>query len=65
MTVNLQINFLAPANGDALTAKARAVQAGGSIGVAQVEITTLRDGAEQLCAIATVTLRAIDMPKPA
>jgi uncharacterized protein (TIGR00369 family) len=62
VTVSLQINFLAPANGDTLIARARAVQAGRTFGVAQVDVSSRADGAEQVCAIATVTLRVVDPP---
>lgn len=62
VTVNLQVSFLAPANGQSLVARARAIQVGSTIGVAQVDVITLVDGVEQPCAAATVTLRAIDLP---
>jgi uncharacterized protein (TIGR00369 family) len=62
MTVNLQVNFLAPANGTSLIARARALQAGSTIGVARVDVVSVADGAETLCAIATVTLRGVDFP---
>lgn len=62
VTVNLQVNFLAPASGDVVVARARAVHVGGTIGVAQVEVSTVTNGAETRCAIVTATLRAVDMP---
>lgn len=66
VTIDLQVNYLAPADGDSLTAKAQAVQVGGTVCVARVDVTTAKAGeAERLCAIATVTLRAVEMPKAA
>lgn len=62
VTVDLHVNFLAPADGEAIHAKARAVRVGSSISVAQVDVLTVRDGIEQACAIATVTLRSVDLP---
>jgi len=62
VTLCLQVNFLAPANGETLIARAKAVLAGSTIGVAQVDVISLADGVETACAIATVTLRAVEMP---
>ena len=62
VTVCLQVNFLAPANGEALIARARSIQAGSTIGVAQVDVVSLTGGVETPCAIATVTLRTVEMP---
>jgi uncharacterized protein (TIGR00369 family) len=62
VTVCLQVNFLAPAKGEMLIARAKAIQAGSTIGVAQVDVISLADGVETPCAVATVTLRAVDMP---
>jgi acyl-coenzyme A thioesterase PaaI-like protein len=44
-----------------LNAKARAVQAGSTIGVAQVDLTTSVDGTEQTCAMALATLRLVEI----
>ena len=62
VTVSLQINFLAPATGETLIARARALQAGRTFGVAQVDVSSTAQGAEQVCAVATVTLRVVDLP---
>lgn len=62
VTVCLQVNFIAPANGQSLVARAKAIQVGGMIGVAHVEVASLADGVEQRCAVATVTLRAVELP---
>lgn len=57
VTVCLQVNFLAPANGETLIARARAIQVGSTIGVARVDVVSLAEGVETPCAVATVTLR--------
>src|SRR5262245_51184932 len=62
VTVSLQVNFLAPANGETLIARARALQAGRTFGVAQVDVSSTAEGTEQVCAIAIVTLRIVDLP---
>ena len=62
ITIDLHVNFLAPADGDALIAKATAIQVGKSVSVASVEMTTETAGQERLCSVATVTLRAVDAP---
>ena len=62
VTVDLHVNFLAPAQGDELVAVARAIQAGGTIGVAQVEIFAVKPEARHVCAVAVATMRAVEMP---
>ena len=62
VTVELKINFMEPARGTELIAKARTLKMSGSIGVATVEIFS-RDGAnETLCAFCTATMRGLDLP---
>lgn len=63
VTVDLHVNYLAPANGASITARARAIQVGNSISVATVEISTERDGAAVPCAFCTATLRSVEIPK--
>lgn len=63
VTVNLQVNYLAPARGSTLIARAKAQQIGRAICVAQVELYAVENGAENRCALAMVTLRTVDMPK--
>lgn len=62
VTVDLHVNFLAPAQGEELVAEARAIQAGGTIGVAQVEVFAVSQQARQICAVAVATMRAVEMP---
>jgi uncharacterized protein (TIGR00369 family) len=62
VTVNLNVSFLAPAKGQSLIARARAIQVGGTIGVAHVEVASLESDVETPCAVAIVTLRGVDFP---
>ncbi len=62
VTIDLHVNFLAPAKGEKLVAKARAIQSGSSISVAQVDVYSIENGDEVRCAVASVTLRSVDMP---
>ena len=62
VTVDLHVNFLAPASGASLVARARAIQVGGTICVVAVELETEGRAGPQTCAVATVTLRVVDMP---
>jgi uncharacterized protein (TIGR00369 family) len=63
ITVDMHVNYLAPAAGEALLAKAKAIQVGSTIGVAQVDVITVINGVECACAVALVTLRAVDMDR--
>jgi uncharacterized protein (TIGR00369 family) len=63
VTVDLHINYLAPANGEKITATAKCVQTGSTLCVVSVTVTTTRMGEPAVCAIATVTLRVVDMPR--
>ena len=64
VTVEIKVNFLSPADGDELIARAEVLQAGGSIGVAKIEIFTKDAKSERRCAFGTATMRAVDLPKP-
>lgn len=61
MTIELKINYMKPAQGDALAAEAKVISAGGTIGVVQSEVYGEKDGERTLCAVALVTLRAISV----
>jgi uncharacterized protein (TIGR00369 family) len=62
VTVEIKVNFLAPADGGELVARAKTLKMSGSIGVATVEVFS-KDGAnETLCAYCTATMRALDLP---
>ena len=62
VTVEIKVNFLAPADGDELVARAKTLQMSGSIGVATVEVFTKDETSERLCAFCTATMRALDLP---
>lgn len=62
VTIDLHVNFLAPASGPTLVARAKTLQVGGTICVATVELTSSGERGEVPCAVATVTLRAVDLP---
>jgi uncharacterized protein (TIGR00369 family) len=62
VTVEIKINYLAPADGDEMIARAETIQAGSTIGVVKVEVFSRKAGAERACAFATATMRAMDIP---
>jgi uncharacterized protein (TIGR00369 family) len=62
VTVEIKVNFLAPADGSELVARAKVLKLTGSIGVATVEIFSKKDTVETLCAFGTATMRALDLP---
>jgi uncharacterized protein (TIGR00369 family) len=62
VTVEIKVNFLSPADGSELVARAKTLQMSGSIGVATVEIFSKNDASERLCAFCTATMRALDLP---
>lgn len=62
ITIDLHINFLAPAAGPSIVAKARTIQVGTTICVVSVEVETEAAHGVQLCAVATAVLRVVDMP---
>ena len=62
VTVEIKVNFLAPADGHELIARAKTLKMSGSIGVATIEIFTKDEKSERLCAFGTATMRAMDLP---
>lgn len=62
ITIDMHVNFLSPADGPSILARAKAVQVGKTVSVAKVDITTERENGEQLCALCTVTLRTVPLP---
>jgi uncharacterized protein (TIGR00369 family) len=62
VTVEIKVNFLSPADGHELIARAKTLKMSGSIGVATVEVFTRDDTSERLCAFCTATMRALDLP---
>ena len=62
VTVEIKVNFLSPADGIELIARAKTLKMSGSIGVATVEVFSKNENAETLCAFGTATMRAMDLP---
>ena len=62
VTVEIKVNFLSPADGSELVARAKTLKMSGSIGVAVVDIFTRDEKSERLCAFCTATMRALDLP---
>jgi uncharacterized protein (TIGR00369 family) len=66
VTVEIKVNFLIPADGSELVARAKLLKMSGSIGVATVDVfskNVSKNGAtETLCAFCTATMRAMDLP---
>jgi uncharacterized protein (TIGR00369 family) len=63
VTGDLHVNFLAPASGTAILAKAHTLQVGNTICVVSVSVETETAKGIQICAVATVVLRVVDMPQ--
>jgi uncharacterized protein (TIGR00369 family) len=62
VTIDLHVNFLSPANGEEIVAKAKAIQVGSTVCTASVEVfNNSASGGERLCAFAVVALRVIDL----
>jgi len=59
LTTEFKINFLAPAAGDRLVARARVVKAGRTLTVAQSEVFAERAGQEKMIALLTATIMAV------
>jgi uncharacterized protein (TIGR00369 family) len=62
VTVEIKVNFLTPADGEEIIARAETIQAGSTIAVVKVEVVSQKAGAERACAFATATMRAMDLP---
>ena len=63
ITVDLHVNFLAPASGATIVAKAHTLQVGNTICVVSVSVETETVNGVQVCAVANSVLRVVDMPK--
>jgi uncharacterized protein (TIGR00369 family) len=62
VTVEIKVNFLSPADGSELIARAKTLKMSGSIGVAMVEVFSKNGASETVCAFCTATMRALDLP---
>ena len=59
VTVELKLNYLAPAKGERIVAEARAVPGGKSIGVAEIKVFAERGDQRNLAAIGLATMRSV------
>ena len=62
VTVEIKVNFLSPADGGELVARAKTLKMSGTIGVATVDVFSKNEAGETLCAFCTATMRALDLP---
>ena len=62
VTVEIKVNFLAPADGDEIVARAETIQAGSTLAVVKIEVASQKAGAERVCAFGTATMRVMDLP---
>ena len=60
LTTEFKINLLAPAMGERIVARGRVVKAGRTLTLAQTEVFAENEGKEQLIALLTATLMAIE-----
>lgn len=63
VTSEFKINYVRPAKGEELVARASVVHAGKSQAVCQCQVFTVVDGKEVLCAVAQGTISSISQPK--
>jgi uncharacterized protein (TIGR00369 family) len=63
VTSEFKINYVRPAIGERLIARAHAVHTGSSQSVCRCDVFVLRDGAEKLCAIAQGTIAKLPAAK--
>ena len=59
VTAEFKINYLRPAIGDRLIARAEAVHTGKTQSVCRCDVFVLKDGEEKLCAVAQGTIAAL------
>lgn len=59
-SIDCTLKIVGPANGDALLARGRVVDAGRLLSVCAADVFALRDGKESLCATALATARNIE-----
>jgi uncharacterized protein (TIGR00369 family) len=60
LTTEFKINLLAPAVGQRIIARGKVVKAGRTLTLAQTEVFAEKDGKEQLIALLTATMMAIE-----
>lgn len=59
LTIEYKINLMAPAHGEAFTARGRVLRAGKTVTVCQAEVHALRDGSEHLVATLLATVMTV------
>jgi uncharacterized protein (TIGR00369 family) len=64
VTSEFKINYLRPAVGERLVARAHALHAGRSQAVCRCDVFVVSDGEEKLCAVAQGTIAALPAPRP-
>ena len=62
LTVEYKLNFIAPADGDAVVARGRVVKPGRTLTTCAADIFSEKDGAETLVATALATMMALPGP---
>ena len=62
VTAEFKINYVRPAIGERLIARARAAHSGKSQAVCRCDVFVVKDGQEKLCAIAQGTITALPEP---
>ncbi|MFC5396807.1 PaaI family thioesterase [Bosea vestrisii] len=62
VTSELKLNYIRPATGEVLIARARAISAGRTQSVARCDIFSVEDGTERLCAAAQGTIAVTGKP---
>jgi uncharacterized protein (TIGR00369 family) len=60
LTTEFKINLLAPARGERLVARGRAIKAGRTLTVCRADVSALRDGAETLVVTGLFTLMQVE-----
>jgi len=60
LTTEFKINLVAPAKGERVVAKARVIKAGRTLPVAQTDVFSETEGREELVALFTATLMAVE-----
>ena len=61
--VELKINWLAPADGDYLSARGQVIRAGRTLVVSQIEVFSVKGDTEKLCALQQMTTILVDTPE--
>ena len=59
LSIEFKVNLLAPAQGQAIVARAKVVKAGRTISVVSGEVFAVRDGQETLCTTMTATMMTV------